>query len=159
MTNIRALYETMFYNVYGKELVHRVWPFKVFPDALLSYNVESEYGIVELSEHTSLVDIFSAWRDEHSHLVDIISALRNILRPEYSLFSLSPNQQFSTRIGLCPPYAIPGYEAAIVFGCKYPVLIRPKADGEYEFLGELVIHGYMRGAMIGGLPETDITLI
>ena len=54
---------------------------------------------------------------------------------------------YAATVGLCYTSCEEGGTVAILYGCRYPVLLR-RVDGEverYKIIGEVYTHGYMLG--------------
>jgi len=89
---------------------------------------------------------FFAQNDEQS--LDIASTLRCM---HSALRSLDHRALITTRtgyLGLAPVAAHPGDVLAILFGCGWPVVLRPCDDGLYQVIGECYIHGLMHGEIL-----------
>jgi len=66
-------------------------------------------------------------------------------------------------LGLAPETARPGDVVAILFGCCWPVLLRPCDDGLYQVIGECYVHGLMKGEILdqqrdGHVSEQEFVL-
>lgn len=56
-------------------------------------------------------------------------------------------------LGLAPWNADVGDEVVVLFGCKFPVVIREGAGGRSMLVGEAYVEGFMEGEAIKGLEE------
>jgi hypothetical protein len=66
-------------------------------------------------------------------------------------------------LGLAPAESRPGDTVAILYGCNYPVILRPSGDG-FKYIGESYIDGLTHGEALEGLrrgeyKEEMITLV
>jgi hypothetical protein len=53
------------------------------------------------------------------------------------------------RIGMGSGFMLPGDIVVMPLGCSTPVLLRLEGTrGEYRFVGDVYIHGYMRGKAV-----------
>jgi hypothetical protein len=66
-------------------------------------------------------------------------------------------------LGLAPAESRPGDTVAVLYGCNYPVILRPSGDG-FKYVGESYIDGLTHGEALEGLrrgeyKEEMITLV
>lgn len=62
-------------------------------------------------------------------------------------------------IGLFPEHSQPGDGVYVLHGCHVPVVLRPRGDNKFKFVGECYVHGIMGGEAIGPNPHLqDIVL-
>ncbi|KAH4056621.1 hypothetical protein HBH64_235610 [Parastagonospora nodorum] len=54
------------------------------------------------------------------------------------------------RIGIGPDHMEPNDVIAVLFGGKFPLVLRPKENGRWRFIGLCYIHGYMKGEALQG---------
>lgn len=76
---------------------------------------------------------------ENTQLMDFLKSIRR--------FSLH-RPIFSTErgfVGKGVPHMLPGDTVAILYGCAWPVLLRPCGDSQYTFLGACYVDGIMFG--------------
>ena len=59
-------------------------------------------------------------------------------------------------IGLAPEISSRGDKVCVLFGCSTPVILRPLADGHYQFIGECYIHGIMGGEAIAKFEREEL---
>jgi Heterokaryon incompatibility protein (HET) len=59
-------------------------------------------------------------------------------------------------IGLAPELSSRGDKVCVLFGCSTPVILRPLADGYYQFIGECYIHGIMDGEAIEAFEREEL---
>lgn len=58
------------------------------------------------------------------------------------------------RMGLGTGFMAPNDEVVVPLGCSTPVLLRPEGNrGEYRFVGDIYINGYMHGKAIEDLDS------
>ena len=48
-------------------------------------------------------------------------------------------------IGMAPYKAKKGDKICLLFGCRVPVVLRERVDGGFELIGEVYVHGIMKG--------------
>lgn len=58
-------------------------------------------------------------------------------------------------IGLAPLASKRGDRVCVLFGCSTPVVLRPLAEGGYQFIGECYVHGIMEGEAMGMLEKEE----
>jgi Heterokaryon incompatibility protein (HET) len=58
-------------------------------------------------------------------------------------------------IGLAPLASKRGDRVCVLFGCSTPVILRPLAEGGYQFIGECYVHGIMEGEAMGMLEKEE----
>lgn len=131
---VPTLYEILFYKQLGIERTHKGWPREKFPEAIFTFDME----------HNTDNDLY------------MISMLRDTLRMGRCLFSLPLDGK--NTMGLCADHARADDKIAIVFGCKYPVVLHP-VNGHYQVFGEALVHDYMGVDVVGKLQEVDIKLV
>lgn len=53
------------------------------------------------------------------------------------------------RLGMGSGFMLPGDVVVVPLGCSTPVLLRQEGTrGEYRFVGDVYIHGYMQGRAV-----------
>lgn len=57
------------------------------------------------------------------------------------------------KLGLAPLWTLPGDVVCQIVGCNIPIVLRRQSDGNYKFIGECYVHGYMDGEMIEVLEK------
>lgn len=62
-------------------------------------------------------------------------------------------------IGLFPEVSKAGDRVFVLNGCHVPVVLRPRGDNKFKFVGECYVHGIMGGVAVGPNPDVrDIVL-
>ena len=64
----------------------------------------------------------------------------------------------SGRFGLVPGLAQPEDVCCICPGIKAPLILRPREDGRYGFVGDSYIHGVMGGEVMEQLEKGEMKL-
>jgi hypothetical protein len=62
-------------------------------------------------------------------------------------------------LGLCHEKARIGDTIAVIYGCRYPLILRQvEGTDNYKMIGEAYVQGVMRGKAVGILPVVDICI-
>jgi len=104
--SLRVLYETLFYRHLGAAQTDQGWPYYQFLEALFSLDL----GSLDL-------------KDLH---LELISMLKKAVTPEFAVFPLPVEPNGKETIGFCSNLAKVGDVIAIVMGCRFPLVLRPR---------------------------------
>ncbi|KAI1777172.1 heterokaryon incompatibility protein-domain-containing protein [Hypoxylon cercidicola] len=61
-------------------------------------------------------------------------------------------------IGMGTGFMDPGDIVCVPLGCSTPILLRPEANGEYRYVGDVYVDGYMHGKAVSALKHRIRTL-
>jgi len=65
-----------------------------------------------------------------------------------------------TIMGLCYPFSREGDKIAVIYGCRWPILLSEcrETPGTYTVVGEVYVNGFMHGEAMDRFEETEFKL-
>jgi hypothetical protein len=61
--------------------------------------------------------------------------------------------------GLAPSATDIGGVVPVIFGCNFPVILRPAAEGTYQVTGECYVHGIMDGEVVDAAERKEYEVV
>jgi hypothetical protein len=139
----RALYEALFYTVFGSEDTLSRWPFEEFLAFCLAIRV-----IANDNQKLSRNKIVMLQQGDQKG--------RNLI--SLSIPHLVSDVNTQTTVGICLAHMRIGDIVTILYGCNSPILLRPRGD-HFELICDIYVHGFMHGEVMGKLPEINVSLV
>ncbi len=168
-SSVRVCYEALFYVETTSSEAEMNLPFETFSRVCeLSEDFKSEGN--ELEETGSEVTKTFTRKD-----ITTLAYHMNFQRQLCSIDLASPQNPSSladrdsnpgssasatlkTTVGLCSRNTKIGDVVTVVRGCRSPLILR-SVGNRYELIGEVYVHGFMRGEAVERFPEVEIELI
>jgi hypothetical protein len=152
---IKMFYETILYSYHGAERSRSIWPFHkflTFCHRIHLIGMMQTADDIEWSEQDTCKLLLALDLRKWLFSVTIpVQMESNIGSEDTAVFSRAA-------IGHCPRNARIGDVAAVILGCKQPVLLR-KTGKQYELVGAIYLREFMDEETVKLLPHVDIELI
>ena len=99
---------------------------------------------------SSLRDLLAEWKDVETSEA-VLKESRSVSEIQWRLMSHCFFVSEEKMMGLCPVSTLPGDKLALVVGCCWPVVLRPRINGSFQLIGVGYVHGFMSGEWVDKL--------